>query len=67
MSEQAEQAPCTARHINHVCIAVSDIEDTLNFYRDLFGVGDAEIEDSSEHSIQLGYALQHEPVTGRVS
>ena len=29
---------CSARHINHVCIAVSDIEETLEFYEKLFGV-----------------------------
>ncbi|MCH7786356.1 MAG: methylmalonyl-CoA epimerase [Chloroflexi bacterium] len=52
MSEQAEQAPCAARHINHVCIAVSDIEDTLKFYRDLFGVGNAEIEDLPDQGVR---------------
>ena len=52
MSEQAEQAPCTARHINHVCIAVSDIEDTLKFYHDLFGVGIAEIEDLPDQGVR---------------
>ncbi|MCH7745326.1 MAG: VOC family protein [Chloroflexi bacterium] len=52
MSEQAEQAPCTARHLNHVCIAVSDIEDTLKFYHDLFGVGNAEIEDLPDQGVR---------------
>ena len=37
--------PCKARHINHVCIAVKDIEETLAFYRDVFGTGEAEVED----------------------
>ena len=36
---------CVARHINHVCIAVSDIEATVVFYQRVFGVGEAEIED----------------------
>lgn len=29
---------CSARHINHVCIAVLNIEETLEFYENLFGV-----------------------------
>ena len=41
----AERGVCTARHVNHVCIAVRDIEDTLRFYGQVFGVHDAEIED----------------------
>ena len=28
---------CRAEHINHVCIAVKDIEDSLTFYKDVFG------------------------------
>ena len=52
MSEQSEQAPCTARHLNHVCIAVSDIEDTLKFYHDLFGVGTSEIEDLPDQGVK---------------
>ena len=38
-----EQGICAARHLNHVCIAVRDIEDTLRFYRRVFGVGTDEI------------------------
>ncbi len=37
------ESPCTARHINHVCIAVKDIDETMRFYRDVFGVGTDEI------------------------
>ena len=29
---------CSARHINQVCIAVLNIEETLEFYENLFGV-----------------------------
>ena len=36
----AEQSICTARHLNHVCIAVRDIDASLAFYRELFGVGE---------------------------
>jgi len=32
------ESTCSARHINHVCIAVLDIEETLEFYENLFGV-----------------------------
>lgn len=32
------EATCSARHINHVCIAVLNIEETLEFYENLFGV-----------------------------
>ena len=28
---------CRAEHINHVCIAVRDLEDSLSFYKDVFG------------------------------
>ena len=34
---------CVARHINHVAIAVSDIEKALDFYLTTFGVGTDEI------------------------
>ena len=44
--------PCTARHINHVCIAVNDIEDTLAFYRDVFGTGEAEVEDIEDQAVR---------------
>ena len=37
-------SPCVARHINHVCIAVRDIEATLALYRKVFGIGEAEAE-----------------------
>lgn len=32
------ESTCSARHINHVCIAVLNIEETLEFYENLFGV-----------------------------
>ncbi len=44
--------PCKARHINHVCIAVNDIEDTLAFYRDVFGTGEAEVEDIEDQAVR---------------
>ncbi len=47
-----QSSPCIARHINHVCIAVSDIEDTLRFYRDVFGVGDVDVEDLEDQAVR---------------
>ena len=43
---------CVARHINHVCIAVSDIEATVAFYQRVFGVGEAEIEDVEDQGVR---------------
>ena len=35
---------CIARHLNHVCIAVRDVEDSMRFYQEVFGVGQGKIE-----------------------
>ena len=43
---------CVARHINHVCIAVSDIEATIAFYQRVFGVGDAEVEEVEDQGVR---------------
>ena len=43
---------CTAQHINHVCIAVKDINDTVRFYRNVFGVADAEIVDIEDQAVR---------------
>ena len=43
---------CTALHINHVCIAVRDIEDTLGFYRLTFGTGSADIEEIEDQGVR---------------
>ena len=45
-------SPCTARHINHVCLAVRDIDDTLRFYQGLFGIGEAEVEDIEDQQVK---------------
>ena len=45
-------SPCTARHINHVAIAVSDIDETLAFYRDVFGTGESEVEDIEDQAVR---------------
>ena len=43
---------CTARHINHVCIAVKDVDDTVRFYRKVFGVAEAEVVDIEDQSVR---------------
>ena len=45
-------APCVARHINHVAIAVNDIDDTLAFYRDVFGAPKVEVEDIEDQAVR---------------
>lgn len=52
MVENDNNSPCTARHLNHVCIAVNDIEASLAFYRSTFGAGDAEIEDIEDQAVR---------------
>ena len=52
MPDTEAQGTCTARHLNHVCIAVSDIEETLGFYRRVFGVGSAEIEEIPDQGVR---------------
>ena len=47
-----EQSICAARHLNHVCLAVSDIEETASFYRDVFGLGDVEIEEIPDQGVR---------------
>ena len=48
---------CAARHLNHVAIAVRDIEDTLRFYREVFGVDNGEIYDIPEQGVRAALAL----------
>lgn len=51
-SGMPKEPVCEARNINHVCIAVRDIEDTLRFYRDVFGVGKAEVKDIEDQGVR---------------
>ena len=43
---------CTARHLNHVCIAVKDIDETIRFYRDVFGVEESEVVDIEDQAVR---------------
>ncbi len=45
-------SPCTARHINHVALAVNDIDETLAFYRAVFGTGESEVEDIEDQAVR---------------
>ena len=48
----SDEATCVARHINHIAIAVRDIEESLRFYWDVFGVEDAEVEDVPDQGVK---------------
>ena len=48
----ASSPPCAARHINHVAIAVSDIDDTLAFYREVFGAREVEVENIEDQAVR---------------
>jgi methylmalonyl-CoA/ethylmalonyl-CoA epimerase len=52
LPDNSNESPCTARHLNHVCIAVNDIEATLEFYKSTFGTTDAEIEDIEDQAVR---------------
>ena len=48
-----QNAHCSARHLNHVCIAVRDIEETLKFYEELFGLEvSGDIENITDQSVK---------------
>lgn len=43
---------CIARHINHVCIAVENIESSMRFYRDVFGVQPVEVVEIADQGVR---------------
>ena len=45
-------APCSAKHLNHVGIAVRDIESSLRFYEGIFGVDAAPIQVVEDQGIK---------------
>ncbi len=47
-----QTAPCTTRHINHVAIAVKDIEETVRFYQDTFGTVRPDIEEIADQGVR---------------
>ena len=52
MTEHLGREACTARHLNHVAIAVRDIEATLRFYREVFDLDGAEAEDIADQGVK---------------
>ena len=46
------ESPCVASHLNHVCIAVRDIDGSLEMYRGLFGLEAAEVEDIPDQGVR---------------
>ncbi|MFQ5875946.1 MAG: methylmalonyl-CoA epimerase, partial [Dehalococcoidia bacterium] len=45
-------AVCTAEHLNHVAIVVKNVQETLDFYRETFGVGEAPIEEIPDQGVR---------------
>ena len=43
---------CTARHLNHVAIAVNDMDKALQLYGSIFGVRAEEIEDLPDQGVR---------------
>ena len=46
------QSLCSAKHLNHVCIAVNDIETSLTLYATLFGTDKVNVVDLPEQSVR---------------
>ena len=49
---KTNSAVCTASHLNHVAIVVKDVQETLAFYRDTFGIGEAAIEEIPDQGVR---------------
>ena len=43
---------CSIKHLNHVCIAVNNIEETLNFYSKLFGTKNTKVIEIKSHAVR---------------
>ena len=43
---------CNARHINHICLVVSNIEEALEFYGETFGITANEIVDIKDQGVR---------------
>ena len=43
---------CSIKHLNHICIAVNNIEETLDFYSKLFGTKTAKIIEIKSHAVR---------------
>lgn len=49
---ESNKTGCIAQHINHVAIAVSDIEQTISFYVNTFGISQPEITNLQDHGVK---------------
>ena len=47
-----DRSPCNARHINHVAIAVRDIDESLALYRRIFGLPEAAVEELEDQGVR---------------
>ena len=43
---------CKAHHINHICFAVKDIEASMKFYEQMFGVTPSDVEVISDQGVK---------------
>lgn len=43
---------CTAEHLNHVAIVVNSVQETLDFYKNTFGVEGGEIEELADQGVR---------------
>ena len=47
-----QKTPCAAKHLNHVCIAVRSIEDSLALYGGVFGLEAGEVEEVPDQGVR---------------
>ena len=47
-----EQTPCTARNLDHVCLAVRNAQETMDFYADTFGLPRAEVTELPDQGVR---------------
>ena len=52
MSAMGNGSACMAKHLNHVAIAVEDMDEALGMYGDLFGLDPSEVEDVEEQGVR---------------
>ena len=52
MSAMGNGSACMAKHLNHVAIAVEDMDEALGMYGDLFGLDPSEVEDIEEQGVR---------------
>ena len=52
MNREADASLCTAKHLNHVAIVVSDIDASLRLYCELFGLQSTEVENVADQGVR---------------